>query len=294
MNAVGPDDELTLVSKEILNLVDTHEYRFEEVGVIARSLEPYQPSLRRILEQHRIPFTSSAMSSITQKPFIQILIQFANLPLNRFYWRSVLDILTSPYYRIEKHGVNREDIQSELWHRVVRTLGIRRGEEQWERLNRVSKDGVEREGEGVDEIPRGRLDIDPAQLRTLYRLVAQLIEDCRVLPSQGSPGMLTEAFASLVRRHLAFSDLQESNAASNNSDCGKELDAAIQKVFAILGQFDHVCDSLNWEDWTRIFVRALNTCPISIEPGNHQGVQILDAMSARGLFVSGGISHRDE
>ena len=179
--------------------------------------------------------------------------------------------------------MNREDIQSELWHRIVGTLGITRGEEQWKRLDRVSKDGVESGGEGIEDEPKGRLDIDPAQIRILYSLVTQLVGDCQALPSQGSPGMLTEAFASLVRSRLAFPGMGEINGDAHDSDHGKELDAGIQKVFTILSQFDHVCDSLTWEEWTRLFVRALKACPIPIESGNHQGVRILDAMSARGL-----------
>ncbi|MGH7230227.1 MAG: hypothetical protein ACREJU_02575, partial [Nitrospiraceae bacterium] len=67
MNAVGSDDELALVCKEIMNLVETHEYRFDEIGVVARSLEGYHGSLGRLFDQHRIPFTSTAAAPLIQE-----------------------------------------------------------------------------------------------------------------------------------------------------------------------------------------------------------------------------------
>ncbi|MGH8866092.1 MAG: hypothetical protein ACREVZ_15855, partial [Burkholderiales bacterium] len=54
MNAAGPDAELAAACKEILTLVETNGYRFEEIGIVARTLEPYRPSLKRTFEQHRI------------------------------------------------------------------------------------------------------------------------------------------------------------------------------------------------------------------------------------------------
>ena len=76
---MGVDDELTLVCKEILTLVESNRYRFEEIGVVGRTLVPYQSSLARIFDQHRIPFVSSAALPLLQEPVVKTLLQLAQL-----------------------------------------------------------------------------------------------------------------------------------------------------------------------------------------------------------------------
>lgn len=283
MNTVGSDDELVLVCKEILNLVETHGYNFNDIGVVSRSLEPYQSSLRRTFDQHRIPFTTSAMIPVVEEPAIKLLVQLAGLPLTEFYWRDVLDILVSPYYRVDRHGVKREDMQPELWHAAVGTIGIDRGEDEWERLQSVSQMGLESAQHEHEDDSKSRLDVDPAQVRLLYRLVTQLIADCRALPVQGSYGNLTEAFISLVHTHLALPGMEGPHEAAQDLHGEETLGALIQKVFNMFSQFDRVQDSVTWKEWTRLFGMALSRCHVPIESGNHQGVRVLDAMSARGL-----------
>ncbi len=60
ISTIGSDDELTIACKEILTLVETGGYRFEEIGVVARTLEPYRNHLRRTFDQHRVPFVTTA------------------------------------------------------------------------------------------------------------------------------------------------------------------------------------------------------------------------------------------
>ena len=63
----------------------------------------------------------------------------------------------------------------------------------------------------------------------------------------------------------------------------QDLAQAILKVFDTLCQLDRVEKSVTWENWTRLFKRALQTSSIPMGSGHHQGVRVLDAMSARGL-----------
>src|SRR4029077_1687620 len=41
-NVIGVEEELATVCREILTLVEVNGYRFDEIGVVARTLEPYQ------------------------------------------------------------------------------------------------------------------------------------------------------------------------------------------------------------------------------------------------------------
>src|SRR5262249_1267639 len=58
-NVIGVEEELATVCREILSLVEAHGYRFDEVGVVARSLEPYRSRLQTVFDRHLVPFTST-------------------------------------------------------------------------------------------------------------------------------------------------------------------------------------------------------------------------------------------
>jgi ATP-dependent helicase/nuclease subunit B len=72
-----------------------------------------------------------------------------------------------------------------------------------------------------------------------------------------------------------------------------ELVASLIRLsLARLQQLDSLGGDLSWEEWIELFQRVLDETSIPIEADNHQGVQVLDAMTARGrtvraLFVLG-------
>ena len=292
MNAVGPDDELTLVCKEILTLVEANHYRFDEIGVVARTLEPYQAVLRRTFDQHRIPFLSTAALPILQEPAAKALLQLARLPLTGFYRAPVLDVLTSPFYRAERHETAGIQPRPDLWHLAVGSLGITRGEEEWRRLASAGQVVLwvgEGQGQGMepdDERIEGArpVQIEVAQVRLLWRLVSQLIQDCRALPAQGSMADLTEAFLTLAARYLAIPGLvSDTSEEEDSSDRLAALGAAIRGVFAQLRQLERLGETVSWDEWARTFAQAMEQARMPIEPSPHPGVQVLDAMAARGV-----------
>jgi len=52
-----------------------------------------------------------------------------------------------------------------------------------------------------------------------------------------------------------------------------------------LQQLDSLGGDLSWEEWVELFRRVLDETSIPIEADSHQGVQVLDAMTARGRTV---------
>ncbi|MGH7164953.1 MAG: PD-(D/E)XK nuclease family protein, partial [Nitrospiraceae bacterium] len=288
MNAVGPDDELTLVCKEILTLVETNHYRFDEIGIVARTLEPYHAVLRRTFDQHRIPFLSTAASPILQEPAAKVLLQLARLPITGFYRAPVLDVLTSPFYRVERDETAGIEPRPDLWQLAVSSLGITSGEEEWRRLASAGQietwvgEGEEPDDERIEGA--GRIQVGTAQLRVLWRLVSRLIRDCRALPAQGSMADLTEAFLALAAEHLAIpglvSDASEEEDGSNRLAA---LGSAIRSVFLQLRQLERLGDTVSWDEWARTFAQAIELARMPVEAFPHRGVQVLDAMAARGL-----------
>lgn len=283
LHTVGPEDELVVVCKEIMKLVETHRYQYEGIGVIARNLEAYQSSLRRTFEEHRIPFTSSVTIPIMHEPFIKLLIQLSSLPSTEFFWRDVLDILTSPFYRLERFGVTRDDIHPERWHQAVRTLGIHRGQDQWAQLTSLMHPGTKHEM--GQERPTGEgADIDPGQIHLLNRIISQLIADCRALPTHGTIGDLTQAFWSLAKTHLEMPGIFDPPCQSLDDIPNQPiLVDAIQQALTILKEMQVLKENVTWDHWAQLFLRTLNATIIASVPDHHGGVRVLDAMSARGL-----------
>ena len=287
MDAVGPDDELTAACKEILTLVETHGYRFDDIGLVARTLEPYRASLRRILDQHRIPFVTREGVPVVQDPSAKVLAQLAALPLTEFYRAPVLDVLTSPFYRRDRQEPDGLEPRPDLWRLAVRELGITRGEDEWRRLS--STGALEARASEDDEEPvewNGTVRIEAAQIRLLGEMVARLIRDCRALPEQGSAAELTDAFMALAGKHLAIPGVTEDlNGEGEASGRVAARGEAIRGVFTRLRQLDPLEETLRWEDWTALFMDALERTSTPIEPEDHAGVMVLDAMDARGVSV---------
>ncbi len=285
MSAVGPDDELTLVGKQILTLVETHGYRFDEIGVVARSLEPYQGSLRRIFTEHRIPFTTTAQAPVVQEPAAKAILQLASLPLIDFHRTAVLDVLASPFYRDAGRGETGAERRPDQWHVAVRALGITRGEGDWKRL--ASSGRVEAwvgDGEESDEDLVARVGVDAPQLRVLWALVRQLMAACRALPAHGTYTELTDAFHALALRHVALPGLSDVGREDGEADDRlTAVGSAIRDCLAQLRRLDRAGGTTTYADWVRAFSRVMGQSMLPISAFDHPGVRVLDAMAARGL-----------
>lgn len=292
MNAVGPDDEVTLVCKEILMLRETHGSQWSDIGVVARTLTPYQSALSRLFDQHRIPFTCSGGMPLLQFPATKLLLHLAALPANGFFWASVLDVLASPFYRLPEELLNGLDARPDLWRLAVQLMGITRGVEEWDRLTKAG--AVQAHGVGdADEMSSSPVHIHAEQVRLLGNLVSRLIRDCGALPSQGGFRDLSDAFAKLLDRHVNIAGL--AGEARPNEETPRHADAVgevVQGVLDELRQLETIGASVTWAEWAEAFGAALERATIPFTPTDHVGIQVLDAMSARGipfrtLFVLG-------
>ncbi|GJL66455.1 MAG: hypothetical protein NPIRA05_14260 [Nitrospirales bacterium] len=284
MNAVGAEDELTLACKEILNLRELHGYRFEDIGLVARTLEPYQPLLNRLFEQHRIPFTSSAVQPLIHEPGIKLLLQLADLSVNRFPADDMIDVLRSPYYQL---GCDRRAdslCHSGRWEEIIYLLGIVRGKEQWAKLSTLIKTAACRvDVSGLATSRTMSSDVFLASARELDRLVQELIDDCLVLPSQGHAEELTEAYRQLLEKHLSFPIRDHAGQDGFPPVSDAILAESVQHIFELLKQLNGVQETITWAEWTTILHRVVQECSQPLAPGPFRGVRVLDVMAARGL-----------
>ena len=294
-NVIGVEEELAMVCREILTLVEVNGYRFDEIGVVARTFEPYQARLQSVFDRYRVPFTSTAGKPLLREPLAKTLLRLASLPLNDFDRAAMLDVVTSPFYRVQGAGSAGADLRPDIWRSLVYTLGITKGEAEWKRLAEPASSSILRDAEAElgedDERPAGSRDT--SQLAYLWEVVSRLIHDCRVLPAQGSIGTLTDAFLDLAQSHVHAPGLSgiSSTESLESADLAK-VGSLIHSALARLQQLDPLGGDILWEEWVELFRRVLDETSIPIEEGRHQGVQVLDAMTARGrtvraLFVIG-------
>ncbi|MGB4893753.1 MAG: PD-(D/E)XK nuclease family protein [Nitrospira sp.] len=284
-NAAGIDDELTLVCKQILSLVETNGFAFDEIGVVGRTLVPYQASLKRTFDQHRIPFLSSATVPLLQEPSVKTLLHLARLKGSGLHRPAMLDVITSPWNR--RLTANRGGVEPrpDLWRLAVLALGITRGEEEWRRLAQLGR--LESWSSDADDPVTEELEslsIDGVQLRLLWGCLSPLIDDVKRLPEQGGYGTLTDAFCSLAETHLTVPlGVSTSIDATAHWDDAPDVNEALSRVFAQLRALDRLDINLTWDEWTETFAEILARTSRALAPSSHHGVQVLDAMAARGV-----------
>lgn len=287
-HVIGVEEELATVCREILTLVEVNGYRFDEIGVVARTLEPYQARLQSVFEHHLVPFTTTAGKPLSREPLIKTLLRLASLPLNDFDRSAMLDVVTSPFYRRPGTDSSTASVRPDIWRALVYTLGITKGAAEWRRLAESASSSILRDAAAArdeDDRTRGEAGQVP-QLTHLWGLVSRVIQDCQALPAEGSIGTLTDAFFMLVQSHVHVPGLSDVSPRESPepSDLTK-VGSLIRSVLARLRELDPLGGDLSWREWVELFQRVLDETRMPIDEERHQGVQVLDAMTARGRTV---------
>lgn len=291
-SVVGIEEELASTCRLILDLVETNGYRFEEIGVVVRTLDPYRSALQSTFDRHRIPFTATIGRPLIHEPLCKTIHQLASLPLNDFYRAALLDVVTSPLYQSRLCEESPDHVRPDLWKLVVSALRITRGVDEWARLEAAGRAAVEVEIGGEESGAAGPLDVPPPVVRLLGQVVSQLIGDCAALPARGPAGRLVDAFQRLIARHLRRpSIMDEGPQGSRDAHLALVWDA-LDRAFSAITQLDAIGDELTWAEFVELFTHVLDRTTVPLIDGEHQGVAVLDVMAARGvpfksLFVLG-------
>ena len=294
-NVIGVEEELATVCREILTLTEVNGYRFDEIGVVARTLEPYQARLQSVFDRHLVPFTSTAGKPLAREPLVKTLLRLASLPMNDFDRAAMLDVVTSSFYHVHGAVSAGANLRSDVWRSLTYTLGITKGEAEWRRLAAQASSSIlhHAETESDDDDERKARTHESSQLTYFWEVVSKLIHDCQALPAQGSIKTLTDAFLELVQSHIHVPGLfnipwSESTELIDLTKVGALIRSALTRLL----ELDPLGGDLSWEEWVELFRLVLDETSIPIEEDRHQGVQVLDAMTARGrtvraLFVLG-------
>ena len=273
-SVVGQEEELALACRTILDLVETHGYRFDEIGVVARTLDPYHSAARAIFDRHRIPFSTTARRPLIHEPLCKTLLQLAALWANDFHRAAVLDLVTSPFYKMA-HLSGRFDrcrsYRPEQWKLVLEALHITHGLDEWKRLEDASQSALEWEFEDDAAGTMGSVKVAPDVIGLLWETVSALLNSYTTLPTRGTIGSLLLAFQELTANHVHRSEEETA------------IWIAVDQALAAVGELDAIGEDITWADLAELLALAFQRAAIPMEDTPHQGVRLLDAMTARGL-----------
>ncbi len=306
INASGKRDEVWIIAKEILKLLD-EGYKMEEIGVVARTLEPYTDAIKKIFQENRIPFTTNSEEPLERYPLVKVIRQLLLLKREDYYRPIVIELLGSPYFKIPSFDRKGITPRPDLWDLLSRRAGIRGDIKRWlsrleqwkatskEALNMDNEASMSKEGTRMseekftdNEIER-RVHIPLNQIEFLENTLRILSNDLSSIPEKASWTVMSQKTTHLLQRYICV-PLEGMNREEQKRD---------QQILNKISELLHtlcIMDCLGEEVTQDQFVDTLiNACrqeglPIGIE--NDRGVKVMDAMSARGvpfrtLFVLG-------
>jgi len=294
-NVSGTRDELWRTAKEIRALHDGPEkVPFGEMGIMARSLEPYRPFLDEVLTGHGIPFYQERGGPLLRHPAARLSLLLLTLDKRDYPWRTVLDILESPYFRL---GVLAGDGPGNLdsrfrgndgkerclanWRRLVERTGVHSGWLQWAgKLEPHIEKDFELYPHRVEEGDRGYA-IPAADTRKLWSWLKGLRDWTAAIYRVRSWSGMAEACLGLLADNFTLKEDDPGFAAYDK----------VRREIAELAAFDQVAPEPTWVDFLEMLEERLRRASMPGEPAT-PGVRVLSAMEARGesfgtLFLIG-------
>ncbi|MGQ0666635.1 MAG: PD-(D/E)XK nuclease family protein [Nitrospiraceae bacterium] len=282
-SVIGPEEELASTCRTILDLVETNGFRFEEIGVVARTLDPYCTLIQGVFDRHCVPFEATAARPLIHEPLCKLLLQLASLPLNDFYRTSMLDIITSPLYQSSTESVGSVHYRPEQWKVLVSVLHITHGRDEWERVKQASQAALALDGEEDDATQRVSVNIAPDVSALCWQVVAKLLDECAALPPRGTIGQLLDAFQQLVFRHVRRPGAELVEVDDPRTPRLHSTWNVIERTLSTLQHLDVIGEDLSWAEFVNLLTHAFERASVPVSSGAHRGVRVLDAMAARGL-----------
>lgn len=273
LSASGARDELWAVAKEILGLVEEQGYRFDEIGVVARTLEPYRAAAAELFAENGIPCDIAADEPALRQPLAKAALNLLSMRRRDFPAAALEDLVGSPYF------IGAAPRQVALYRRLIAHLGIRSGWLQWRKLEGRLGHELELYPESVRNGGRGAR-IPAEALDGLWTLVAGLEAELRgALPSWAEGAARARALLARTLQPPVPAERSEREAW----DC-------VQRALDELVLFDLLGRAPDWDEFVEAFEDKLRRAAIAA-PGR-RGVRVLGAMDARGesfraLFLIG-------
>ncbi len=278
----GPQDELAVTAKEILRLVTREGIPFSQIGVVARSLEAYQPGMREIFSQHCIPISTTATEPLRQFPLVKAVLLLLRLAARDYPRSDVVELLAAPSFKLDLFGPGSAPPRPDLWDVLTRRLGITKGFDEWRRLERFLEKEIQLTDSAGEEDESRLLRIPATQVEILWRVFCALHRDLSSLPHEDTWSGYVIAWTQLLEKHLQMPD-----PLANQRD--QDVQTKVLQTLGRLRALDAVTPKTSLQDFSSAFERWLDSASVPMTNADVDtntdvdGVAVLDAMSARGL-----------
>lgn len=301
VNASGKKDEVWTVAKEVLRLVE-EGYALDEIGVVARTLDPYRDTIRRIFQENYIPFSTTMKEPLERYPMVKAIRQLLLLKRDDYYRPDVITLLSSPYFKMPAFLGNAVSPRPDQWDALSRKLGIRGGIQRWLSRLHQAQEGLSKApspdyeafptGENTGnagertpshESPNGDYayneasarDVPSGQIALLENILKALSNDLSSLPERASWLVMSRQIAHLLQSYIHIPPEEEVRDS-----------ALMGKILGLLNTvrvLDYGDERVTQELFIDTFLEACRQEGMPLGLNNGGGVQVLDAMSSRGL-----------
>ena len=263
-NASGARDEVWKASKEILRL-RREGVAFDEIGVVARTLEPFRNAIREVFEADAVPFDMPEAGPLKRYPLARVCIDLLALRKRDFPAHAVSDIVESPYLRPEILG---EKLQRR-WGRIMDRLAISAGWLVWQgRLKNVDEALP-----AMKFLSELREALAPAGVKSWGDWSNYALE------------ILTARIAVVADNRALVTPEAEGKAFNQEEHVWNE----IVDITRSLASFEPLGE-VNWDFFLETWIEKIEAA--QLERDRRRGVRVMNAMDARGesfryLFLIG-------
>jgi ATP-dependent helicase/nuclease subunit B len=289
ISVAGALDEITLVAKDILGFVEERGMAFEDIGVTARSLAAYEGFLPRVFHEHGIPFTSTLGCSLAAFPYVKAVRQLLDIRSSGLRSQTVMALLDSPFLRLPRlcPPLRAGSItpRLDLWRLAVDRLGITGGApgtaEDWQRLERFVSHGLPLREDLTREVnaeaPGPR--VPGEQVELLSQAISTLLAVLNALPDSATWADYTARLRTICEELLEFTT--DGEALTTVAGWSETFDEALEELTAL----SQLGETVSLRDFVEAFQRLVDEVrvPVGAAPGSQGGVQVMDAMAARGI-----------
>ncbi len=130
MHTQGPEAELNAAARAALRLVGDGVPP-HEIGIVARTLDPYAALAETVFQRHLLPVDSSATLPLSRHPKARAFVLLVRALAEDFERQTMVDLLRSPFLR---HGLpeeKRRRWRPDTWDRWSRRYSIVAGASAW-------------------------------------------------------------------------------------------------------------------------------------------------------------------
>ncbi len=278
INASGKRDEVWAVAKEILTLVD-EGYKMEEIGVVARTLDPYMDIIRKIFHENYIPFLTSSQESLGKYPLVKFIRQLLLLKRENYYRPMVIELLSSPYFKIPVFHYGGIIPRPDLWDILSKKMGIRSDITCWlSRLRQIKSLQFPKpaDGEEIEKYP----GIPEGQVTFLENILCTLSNDLSSLPEKASWKDMCHRITYLLKTYVRIPS--EGITREDKKRDFLILDK-ISELLRTLQNLDCLQEEVTQDQFIDILIEACRQEGLPVGLENDRGVHVLDAPSSRGI-----------